>query len=57
MTLDEFLTRLEYLAQAIDAVDEAARKDFKLASLLMNNNRQSLGRFGWRRLLGCQEAA
>lgn len=32
MTLDEFLTRFEYLAQAIDAVDEAARKDFQLAS-------------------------
>ena len=32
MTLDEFLTRVEYLAQAIDAVDEAARKDYQLAS-------------------------
>jgi hypothetical protein len=32
MTLDEFLDRFEYLAQAIEAVDEAARKDFKLAS-------------------------
>ena len=32
MTLDEFLTRFEYLAQAIDAVDEAARKDYQLAS-------------------------
>jgi hypothetical protein len=32
MTLDEFLTRLEYLAQAIDAVDEAARNDYQLAS-------------------------
>jgi hypothetical protein len=32
MTLDEFLTRLEYLAQAIDAVDEAARSDYQLAS-------------------------
>lgn len=31
MTLDEFLDRLEYLAQAIEAVDEAARKHFKLA--------------------------
>ena len=31
MTLDEFLERFEYLAQAIKAVDEAARKDFKLA--------------------------
>jgi hypothetical protein len=32
MTLNEFLTRLEYLAQAIDAVDEAARNDYQLAS-------------------------
>lgn len=32
MTLNEFLTRLDYLAQAIDAVDEAARKDYQLAS-------------------------
>jgi hypothetical protein len=32
MTLDEFLNRFEYLAQAIKAVDEAARKDFKLAA-------------------------
>jgi hypothetical protein len=32
MTLNEFLDRFEYLAQAIEAVDEAARKDFKLAS-------------------------
>jgi hypothetical protein len=32
MTLDEFLERFEYLAQAIDAVDEAARKDYQLAS-------------------------
>ncbi|MDX6577332.1 MAG: hypothetical protein QOE96_3285 [Blastocatellia bacterium] len=32
MTLDEFLTRFEYLAEAIDAVDEAARKDYRLAS-------------------------
>jgi hypothetical protein len=31
MTLDEFLGRFEYLAQAIEAVDEAARRDFKLA--------------------------
>jgi hypothetical protein len=31
MTLDEFLDRFDYLAQAIEAVDEAARKDFKLA--------------------------
>lgn len=31
MTLDEFLTRVEYLVQAIEAVDDAARKDFKLA--------------------------
>jgi hypothetical protein len=27
MTLDAFLTRLEYLAQSIDAVDEAGRND------------------------------
>jgi len=32
MTLDEFLTRLEYLAQSIDAVDEAARNDYQLAT-------------------------
>lgn len=32
MTLDEFLSRFEYLAQAIEAVDEAARKVFKLAA-------------------------
>jgi hypothetical protein len=32
MTLDEFLTRFEYLAEAINAVDEAARKDYQLAS-------------------------
>jgi len=32
MTLDEFLTRLGYFAQAIDAVDEAARNDYQLAS-------------------------
>jgi hypothetical protein len=32
MTLEDFLTRLEYLAQAIDAVDEAARNDYQLAS-------------------------
>jgi hypothetical protein len=31
MTLDEFLARLEYLAQAVGAVDEAARNDYKLA--------------------------
>src|SRR5580704_15108260 len=31
MTLEEFLNRFEYLARAIEAVDEAARKDFKLA--------------------------
>lgn len=31
MTLDEFLSRFEYLAQAIEAVDEAARKVFKLS--------------------------
>src|SRR5437764_9870745 len=32
ITLDEFLDRFDYLAQAIEAVDEAARKDFKLAA-------------------------
>ena len=32
MSLDEFLDRFEYLARAIEAVDDAARKDFKLAS-------------------------
>lgn len=32
MTLDEFLDRFDYLAQAIEAVDEAARKDFNLAT-------------------------
>lgn len=32
MTLGEFLDRFNYLAQAIEAVDEAARKDFKLAA-------------------------
>ncbi|MEO6326381.1 MAG: ATP-binding protein [Thermoanaerobaculia bacterium] len=32
MTLDEFLDRFEYLARAIEAVDEAARKDYQLAS-------------------------
>ena len=31
MTLDEFLTRFEYLAQAIGA-RQAARKDYQLAS-------------------------
>jgi hypothetical protein len=32
MTLDEFLTHVEYLVQAIEAVDDAARKDFKLVT-------------------------
>lgn len=32
MTLDEFLDRFEYLAQAIEDVDDAARKDYQLAS-------------------------
>jgi hypothetical protein len=32
MTLEEFLDRFDYLTQAIEAVDEAARKDFKLAA-------------------------
>jgi hypothetical protein len=31
MTLEDFLTQLEYLVQAVEAVDDAARKDFKLA--------------------------
>jgi hypothetical protein len=31
MTLDEFLQRFEYLAEAIEAVDEEARKVFRLA--------------------------
>jgi hypothetical protein len=32
MTLDEFLTRFEYLEQAAEAVDEAARNDYQLAA-------------------------
>jgi hypothetical protein len=32
MTLDEFLHRFDYLSQAVEAVDEASRKDFKLAA-------------------------
>lgn len=32
MTLDDFLIRLEYMAQAIQAVDEAARNDYQLSS-------------------------
>ena len=32
MTLNEFLTCLEYLAQTINVVDEAARNDYQLAS-------------------------
>jgi hypothetical protein len=32
MTLDEFLTRVEYLVDAIDIVDAAARKDYQLAA-------------------------
>jgi hypothetical protein len=41
MTIDEFLTRFEYHAQAIDAVDEAARKEYQLASfsITMRTNR------------------
>jgi hypothetical protein len=31
MTLDEFLNRFEYLAEAVEAVDEEARKVFTLA--------------------------
>ena len=31
MTLDEFLKSFEYLAEAVEAVDEAARKAFNLA--------------------------
>lgn len=37
MTLDEFLDRFEYFAQAIEAVDEAARKVFKLAAFSWND--------------------
>ncbi len=32
MTLDEFLTRVKYLAEAIDAVDEDVCNDCQLAS-------------------------
>ena len=32
MTLDEFLTRVGYLVQAIDAFDAAAGKDYQLAA-------------------------
>lgn len=32
MTLDELLKRFEYLAQAVATVDEAARKEYQLAS-------------------------
>jgi hypothetical protein len=32
MTLDEFLHRFDYLSQTVEAVDEAARKEFKLAA-------------------------
>lgn len=32
MTLDEFLVRVEYFAQAVEAVDQAARNDYQLAS-------------------------
>ena len=32
MTLEEFLNRFEYLSRAVEAVDDAARKDFKLAA-------------------------
>jgi hypothetical protein len=31
MTLGEFLSQVEYLVQAVEAVDDAARKDFNLA--------------------------
>lgn len=31
MTLDEFLAKVEYLVESVEAVDDAARKDFKLA--------------------------
>ncbi len=31
MTLDEFLKRFEYLGEAVEAVDDAARKVFTLA--------------------------
>jgi hypothetical protein len=32
MTVDEFLKHVEYLVRAIEVVDDAARKDFKLAA-------------------------
>jgi len=32
MTLDEFLARVEYLAQTIEAVDTAAPNDYQLSS-------------------------
>jgi hypothetical protein len=32
MTLDEFLKRFEYLAEAVETVDDAARNVFKLAA-------------------------
>ena len=31
MTLDDFLAQVEYLVEAVEAVDDAARKDFNLA--------------------------
>ncbi|HEX3876481.1 MAG TPA: hypothetical protein VHW24_05825 [Bryobacteraceae bacterium] len=36
MTLDEFLKCFEYLAQGVEAVDEAARKAFDLALFSYN---------------------
>jgi hypothetical protein len=32
MTLDEFLSRFDFLGRAVDAVDQAARKDYQLAT-------------------------
>jgi len=32
MTLDDFLTLVEYMVHAIEVVDDVARKDFKLAA-------------------------
>jgi len=32
MTLGEFLTQVEYLVESVEAVDDAARKDFKLSA-------------------------
>jgi hypothetical protein len=42
MTLDEFLDRFEYLAQAIEDVDDAARKDYQLASFFLRKDARSI---------------